>query len=410
MSNPSNIKQGKKLSGKAVVRVREQLKEMVKNENWSQNAVQLLLPILNVLAYKPEVDNQFGIFPLLSNDKFSFIVTGRSTNNTKMTTLIPHLVDSSFTHMLRANFTNKSFLAAYCESVQHFAKIICNSTVITNKESEIDAVVQFIIAPIIHGGASLDDSLLDALKKLAPEEKLSKLSSFVPEFTKNIDKVSPTQLAKMARFVCKSETQFFKQILASLFDKTHLIRLESEATKELTNLINELHMFDHIYLQDMIQFIYISSSRIFKHQGGYEIFEAYVNNSLGCVLKNPAWADEPLVDRNLQLYLRLLLHCVADGDKEMLAAYKKHALCYADDDEEHFQSMFTEMFGRSFAEIFYFDNPKALWSKTAKMLPELKEVETRLSNYVIEDRTDCESTIADVITNNILNDMYITKE
>ena len=173
-------------------------------------------------------------------------------------------------------------------------------------------------------------------------------------------------------------------------------------------LINELPMFDHIYLQDMVEFIYKKSSRIYKHEGGFTIFESYVQNALGCVLKNMNWVNQELVGRNLQVYLRLIFCCFADGDKEMLAAYKKHALFYAEEKEDDFQKMFTDMVRGYFADMFYFGNPRKPWSEATKMLPKLKGLEKNLNCYAIEHRYD--STIADVITNNILSEMYSTNK
>ena len=192
---------------------------MAKLENWSQNAVQLILPYLNLIVYKSETDHQFDIYPITSNGKSSFIVGVKGTNYSQMSQLIPHLVDSPLAHSLRANLTDKPFLKVYSESVQQLSKIICKSTSITSKVTERDSTVQFLMAPVLHGGASLDDSLLHALKRFAPEGKLGKLTSFVPEFCNNIDNVPPKQLAKLARFVYRAEPELFKKILGSLFAK-----------------------------------------------------------------------------------------------------------------------------------------------------------------------------------------------
>lgn len=53
----------KKLSTTAIARITDRLKEMAKHENWSRNAIQLILPYLNLIAYKPETDHQFDIYP-----------------------------------------------------------------------------------------------------------------------------------------------------------------------------------------------------------------------------------------------------------------------------------------------------------------------------------------------------------
>ena len=398
----------KKITKQAVARITDRLKEMAKHENWSQNAIQLILPYLNLMAYKPDTDSQFDIYPITSNGKLSFIVGVKATNYNEMSKLIPHLIDSPFTHIIRSNLADKFFLEVYSESVQQLSKIICKSTSTKSKVTEGDSTVQFLIAPVLYGRASVDDSLLHALKKFAPERKIGKLTSFVPEFEKNIDNVPPKQLAKIARFVYRAEPELFSQILGSLFAKNDIIRLEYEVTIELMALINELPMFDQIYLQDMIQFIYKTSKRIFKHEGGFPIFESYVQNALGCVLKDMDWVNKALVGRNLQVYLRLIFCCFANGDKDMLAAYKKHALFYAEEKEDEFQKMFTDMVKRYFADVFYFENPQKTWSEATKMLPQLKGLEKNLNCYAIEHRFD--STIADVITNNILSDMYITNK
>ena len=209
----------KKITTSAVARITKRLKEMAKLENWSQNAVQLILPYLNLIVYKSETDHQFDIYPITSNGKSSFIVGVKGTNYSQMSQLIPHLVDSPLAHTLRANLTDKPFLKVYSESVQQLSKIICKSTSITSKVTERDSTVQFLMAPVLHGGASLDDSLLQALKRFAPEGKLGKLTSFVPEFCNNIDNVPPKQLAKLARFVYRAEPELFKKILGSLFAK-----------------------------------------------------------------------------------------------------------------------------------------------------------------------------------------------
>ena len=383
---------------------------MVNNPHWRHNAVQLLVPIVNIFSLTAEDPGQFNIYPFMANGKLSFIVNKKATNSRRTAKFIAHMTDPTFTNILRMHLTDESFLAAFSEAVHQLSKTISESPSISYDDSQRDKVIQFLLAPILHGDTCCDDSMLRALKKLAPEEKLSNLTYFVTEFDKNADKVSPKQLGKMARFVYKTDTECFKQIIGALIDKTALIRIESDATKELTDLINDMHIYDEVYLQDMIQCIYKSSSRIKKHEGGYNIFEPYVNSSLGCILKNPSWTTEALVGRKLQLYIRLMLQCFADGDKEMLAAYKEHASFYADENENAekvFTKMFTDIIQRSFAEIFYFDNPKALWSEATKMLPGLRGTEKRMNNYTIEDYGDNYYTIADVITNNILSEMYI---
>ena len=416
LNNAATIRGTGKITTKTFPRILDRLKEMVNKSDWKHNSVQLLVPILNIFSFMEEDCGQFNIYPFMANGKLSFIVNQKSTNHKQTVKYIPHMIEPVFMNNLRMHLTDKSFLATFSEAVLQISKIICETPGIAYKDAQRDRVVQFLLAPILHGHTSCHDFVLRALKKLAPEEKLSNLTYFVTEFDKNVDKVSPKQLSKMARFVYKTDAKCFRQILGSLIDKTALIDLDSEATKELTDLINEMHIYDQVYLQNMIECIYKSSSRIQKTERS-DFFEPYVNNSLGCVLKNPLWVNEALVGRKLQLYIRLLLHCFADGDKQMLATYKEHASFYAEageneNAEKMFTKMFTDLIKRSFAEIFYFDNPKALWLEATKMLPGLKGTEKRMDIYSIEDFDDerCYSTIADVITNNILSEMYINKE
>ena len=210
---------------------------MVNKSDWKHNSVQLLVPILNIFSFLEEDCGQFNIYPFMANGKLSFIVNQKSTNHKQTVKYIPHMIEPVFMNNLRMHLTDKSFLATFSEAVLQISKIICETPGIAYKDAQRDRVVQFLLAPILHGHTSCHDFVLRALKKLAPEEKLSNLTYFVTEFDKNVDKVSPKQLSKMARFVYKTDAKCFRQILGSLIDKTALIDLDSEATKELTDLI-----------------------------------------------------------------------------------------------------------------------------------------------------------------------------
>ena len=188
-----------------------------------------------------------------------------------------------------------------------------------------------------------------------------------------------------------------------------LVNEKSEAAKELKKLNEDLNLLNLIFIQDVVQSISSSAIKIYNAEikkernskKSLDMMDQYIQNTLGCILED-WWDQQEFSGRNQKTYIRILLCSFADGEKHTIDVFKRHAedMC---EENVNFMERFQYDFEVHFADIFYFDNPKALWSEIKNMLPRLG---LPIHMCLIEGGNDCRSTVADVLTDIIINDMY----